>query len=69
MKEILFDSQPCFGNPYSYLDYIKKQYTKPNPLIRTILLLKLGDLEMVYPDPNPKPRKDHHETCHKKINR
>jgi len=46
--EKIFPEISKFGNPFSFYDFIKEQYRKPNPLIRVILLLRLGDLEFVY---------------------
>jgi len=48
VKERIFPNITEFGDPYSFLNFIKEQYEKPNPLIRTCLLLKLGDLEFIY---------------------
>ncbi len=50
VRERVFPEVGSFGDSCSFLNFIREQYKKPNPLIRTCLLLKLGDLEFVYDD-------------------
>ena len=55
MKERIFPEISHFGDPCSFFEYVKKEYeTKPSPVIRFDLLLKLSDLEIVYPEEEKK---------------
>lgn len=50
VKERVFPNITGFSDLFSFLNFIREQHKKPNPLIRICLLLKLGDLEFVYGD-------------------